>query len=172
MKACALAVAALSAVTTLSFVASTPALAASGTDAGVIERGRYLAQVGGCNDCHTAGYMQAEGKVPESRWLTGTDLGFQGPWGTTYPVNLRLYMDKMSEAQWLARARQPMRPPMPWFNLREMSDQDLIALYRYVRALGPAGDPAPVAVAPGLPVATPYVEFMPKNLPRSEQASR
>lgn len=160
---------ALAALSSLLLVAQVPAHAASGNDARAIERGRYLSVVGGCNDCHTPGYMQAEGKVPENLWLTGTDLGFQGPWGTSYPANLRLYMGKLSEAQWLARARQPMRPPMPWFNLREMSDKDLVALYRYVRSLAPAGKPAPVAVAPGQQVATPYIEFVPKNLPASTQ---
>ena len=164
---------ALAALSSLSILSPSPALAASSDDARVIERGKYLTQVGGCNDCHTPDYMQTEGKVPEKLWLTGSAMGFQGPWGTSYPVNLRLYMDKKSEAQWLVSARQPMRPPMPWFNLREMSDKDLIALYRYVRSLGPAGGPAPVAVAPGQPVATPYIEFVPKNLPPStKQASR
>jgi mono/diheme cytochrome c family protein len=75
-----------------------------------IERGRYLSIVGGCNDCHTPNYPESSGKVPESDWLTGTAVGFQGPWGTTYPANLRLYVTTMSEAQWVARARQPMRP--------------------------------------------------------------
>ena len=137
-----------------------------------VERGKYLVQVSGCNDCHTPGYMQMEGKVPESAWLTGSPVGFQGPWGTTYPVNLRRYMEDKSEAQWIAKARQPTRPPMPWFNLRQMSDKDLKAIYHYVRALGTAGEPAPAAVAPGQPVETPYVEFVPKNLPAVKQASR
>jgi hypothetical protein len=76
----------------------------------------------------------------------------------------------LSEAQWLARVRQPMRPPMPWFNLRDMTDADLVAMYRFIRTLGPAGEPAPAAAAPGVPVKTPYFEFGPKNLP--QQASR
>ena len=58
-----------------------------GTD---VERGRYLAIIGGCNDCHTDGYLQAEGDVPEDRWLLGSPVGWRGPWGTTYPPNLRL----------------------------------------------------------------------------------
>lgn len=134
-------------------------------DLGAAERGRYLAIAGGCNDCHTPGYTQADGKVPESAWLTGSPVGFQGPWGTSYPTNLRLYVQGLSEAQWVARVRQPMRPPMPWFNLREMTDADLSALYRYLRELGPAGRPAPAAVAPGVAVTTPYFDFTPKNLP-------
>ena len=156
---------ALAAISSLLLATQVPVHAASGSDARFIERGKYLSRVGGCNDCHTPGFMQAEGKVPEKLWLTGNTVDFQGPWGTTYPANLRLYMSKLTEAEWLARARQPMRPPMPWFNLREMSDRDLIALYRYVRSLGPAGDPAPAAAGPGEPVATPYFDFVPKNLP-------
>src|SRR5882672_998171 len=48
------------------------------------ERGSYLAVIAGCNDCHTPGYAESGGKVPESQWLTGTLLGWSGPWGTTY----------------------------------------------------------------------------------------
>ena len=61
-------------------------------NAAAIERGRYLVKIAGCNDCHTPGYAQAGGSVPENKWLMGDTLGYQGPWGTTYPVNLRLYM--------------------------------------------------------------------------------
>ncbi len=132
-----------------------------------LDRGRYLLVTSGCNDCHTPGYMQSDGKVPEPAWLTGSPVGFQGPWGTTYPVNLRLHVQKLTEAQWLERARQPMRPPMPWFNLRVMSDDDLRAMYRYIRAAGPAGEPAPTAAAPGVAVTTPYIDFTPKNLYRN-----
>jgi mono/diheme cytochrome c family protein len=145
-------------------IASTAALAA-GNDAATLDRGRYLVRIGGCNDCHTAGYPEAAGKLPESQWLTGNAVGFQGPWGTTYPANLRLALAAMSEAQWLARARSEMRPPMPWFNLRAMSDADLRAIYRYVTYLGAAGHPAPVYAAPGQKVATPFIVFEPQNLP-------
>ena len=155
---------------TLSALLSAGALSAQpgrSDDTGVVEHGRYLAQVSGCNDCHTPGYMQTEGQVPAEQWLTGSAVGFRGPWGTSYPANLRLYMDSISEAQWLVRARQPMRAPMPWFNLRAMSDGDLVALYRYVRSLGPAGEPAPIALEPGRTPTTPYIDFVPKNLPQA-----
>ena len=109
--------------------------------------------------------MEGNGHVPEANWLTGTAVGFQGPWGTTYPVNLRLYVAALSEDQWVHRLRQPMRTPIPWFNLAAMSDEDLRALYRYLKHLGPAGEPAPAAAAPGVAVTTPYFDFVPKNLP-------
>jgi mono/diheme cytochrome c family protein len=139
-------------------------------DARAIERGRYLVRTAGCNDCHTPGYYEVAGKVPVQQWLIGSPVGFQGPWGTSYPANLRLIAQGMTEAQWIERARQPMRPPMPWFNLRDMTDADLAAMYRFIRSIGPAGTVAPVAAAPGVPVSTPYFEFVPKNLPK--QASR
>jgi hypothetical protein len=37
---------------------------------------------------------------------------------------------------------------MPWFNVHAMSDRDLRALYRYIRHIGPAGEPVPAYVPP------------------------
>jgi mono/diheme cytochrome c family protein len=128
-------------------------------------RGRYLVATSGCNDCHTAGYMQKEGQVPEAEWLTGDSIGWQGAWGTTYPANLRLLFQQIDEDEWLVRARQAMRPPMPSPSLRAMSVADLKAIYRYVRSLGAKGQPAPAYVPPGEKVTTPYFDFTPKNLP-------
>ncbi len=73
-------------------------------------------------------------------------------------------MQKLTEAQWLVFARAPRLPPMPWFALRDMSDEDLRALYRFMRSIGPAGVPAPLPVAPGVEVKTPYVPMTPQNL--------
>jgi hypothetical protein len=70
----------------------------------------------------------------------------------------------ITEAQWIARVRKPMLPPMPWFNLRDMTDADLVAVYRFIDSLGPAGTQAPVAAQPGVKVSTPYFEFVPRNL--------
>jgi len=155
----------------LVFVLPVVALAAGGavisatTHERGVERGRYLSIIGGCNDCHTPGYLEKSGAVPESLWLSGSPVGFQGPWGTTYAANLRLLAASMSEAQWLTHARAARRPPMPWFNVRTMSDPDLSAIYAYLRSLGPGGASAPAYVPPGENVATPYIDFVPKNLP-------
>jgi mono/diheme cytochrome c family protein len=126
-----------------------------------VARGRYLVTIGGCNDCHTDGYLQNGGNVPEGDWLKGMAVGYQGPWGTTYASNLRLVIGRMTEAQWLAHARKERLPPMPWFNLAKMTDADLKAVYAYVRSLGPAGVAAPAYVAPGGKVNTPYFVFVP-----------
>lgn len=124
------------------------------------DRARYLIKIGGCNDCHTTGYAEAAGKIPEKDWLKGDRLGWRGPWGTTYPSNLRLSMQNLSEAQWLKTVRTvEFCPPMPWFALREMTEQDLRAIYRFIRHLGPAGEPAPTYVPPDQEPPKPYILF-------------
>lgn len=130
------------------------------SDGKLIERGRYLVQIAGCNDCHTPGYTQAGGKVPEKQWLTGDRLGWRGSWGTSYASNLRLSMQKFSEDQWVKLARTAQfRPPMPWFNLHAMSERDLRALHRFIRYLGAAGEPAPAYLPPEREPKGPYVLF-------------
>lgn len=147
------------------FAASALAVAeASAADAKAdsksIARGRYLAKIGGCNDCHTAGYMASAGKVPESEWLMGDTLGWRGDWGTTYAPNLRITMSRMNENEWLKFARNlQTRPPMPWFALHELSEEDLRGFYRFVRQLGPVGNPAPAYLPPGEVPKGPYAQF-------------
>lgn len=125
-----------------------------------VERGRYIISIAGCNDCHTHGYPEAGGKIPESKWLTGDALGFRGPWGTTYPPNLRDRVLKMTEEQWVKFARTAeLRPPMPWWALRAMTDADLRAVHRFIVSLGPAGMPAPAYVPPGHEPKPPFIQF-------------
>ncbi len=147
-----------------------PAAAGTAVDAKMLARGKYVVATSGCNDCHTAGYPESGGRLPETEWLTGNTVGFSGPWGVTYPANLRLMTHALSEDGWVARARAEMRPPMPWFSLRDMSDTDLRAVYHYIRSLGARGEPAPAYAPPGRKVATPYIEFVPRNLPRQASA--
>ncbi|RXZ43595.1 cytochrome C [Crenobacter cavernae] len=131
-------------------------------DAGLksVERGRYLVKITGCNDCHTPGFAMSGGQVAEKQWLIGDSLGWRGPWGTTYPSNLRRYVQEVSEGDWLKVARTAeLRPPMPVPSLRAMSDADLKAIYRYIRSLGPAGPTAPAYQPPGEEPKGPVVQF-------------
>lgn len=113
------------------------------------ERGRYLTLIGGCNDCHTAGFAPSGGRLPQAQWLMGDAVGFRGPWGTTYPANLRLTFSRMTEDEWVKVAKTvEYRPPMPWFALREMTEVDLRSIYRFVRTLQPLGNPAPAYLPP------------------------
>jgi mono/diheme cytochrome c family protein len=143
----------------LAVLVAAPALAQDKADP-MVKRGRYVVQIGGCNDCHTAGYAPSGGKVPEAQWLMGDALGWHGPWGTTYPTNLRLYFQSLTEDQWVKKAKTlSARPPMPWFNVRDMSTSDLRAMHRYIRHLGPAGKAAPVYLPPDKTPPQPYVAF-------------
>ena len=148
-------------------LSAAPALAAEGSkpsgkaDPKQLERGRYVLTVGSCNDCHTAGFAPSDGKVPEKDWLLGdSNVGFRGPWGTTYATNLRLRLSQMSEGQWVAYAKTlKARPPMPWFNLNQWTEADLRAFYQYVRSLGPAGKPVRAAVEPGVDPKTAVIRW-------------
>ena len=126
----------------------------------VIERGRYIVEIGGCNDCHTAGYANAGGKAAEADRLKGDTLGYRGPWGTTYPTNLRLSIGKMTEDEWVKRAKTlETKPPMPWFNIRAMTEADQRALYQYVKSLGPGGMASPAFLPPDKAPKEPYIQW-------------
>jgi len=130
-----------------------------GTD---IERGRYVVVVGGCNDCHTDGYLQTEGDVPEDRWLLGSPLGWRGPWGTTYPPNLRLTVQNYSEDEFVGLlSNRTALPPMPWMNLNQMAESDMRALYRYITSLGADGEVMPAPLPPDVEPTTPYLSLNP-----------
>jgi hypothetical protein len=102
----------------------------------------------------------SEGKTPEDLWLTGDTFGWRGPWGTTYATNLRIRMEELSEDEWLTYAKHSKaRPPMPWFNLKQMKDEDLRAIYQFIRYLGPGGIQAPSYLPPDKEPATPFALF-------------
>lgn len=133
-----------------------------------VEAGRYLIKISGCNDCHTDGYLFNGGVTPEDDWLVGSAMGWRGPWGTTYPGNLRLRVQELTEEQWVEMLKtRKMLPPMAWPSVNSMSEQDLKAMYAYIKSLGPKGERAPVAVAPDQEPMTPYLSLFPQNLPQA-----
>ena len=131
-----------------------------------VARGKYLIATAGCNDCHTPGFMQLGSKVPESEWLTGVPVGWQGPWGTTYAVNLRLLASTMKEDDWVKYLQTfTARPPMPFYNVHAMDEVQMRSLYQYIVALGAPGEPAPDYVPPGQTPKFPYNVFAPPVMP-------
>ena len=131
-----------------------------------LQRGRYMALTGHCNNCHTAGYAQKESTVPEKDWLMGSGAqGWRGPWGTTYASNLRINVHAMSETDWVKYMKAlKARPPMPWWSVRETTEDDLGAMHAYIKSLGPAGSPAQAFVPPGQEPKPPYIQYpMPKE---------
>ncbi|MFN3669290.1 MAG: cytochrome C [Brevundimonas sp.] len=117
-----------------------------------IEAGRYIVATSGCNDCHTPMYARSGGaQPPEAEWLKGSPEPHTGPWGASYGKNLRLTVAANSEDDWVELlSHGSSLPPMPWPSVRNMSDYDKRALYRYIASLpGDRGQPAPAPLPPG-----------------------
>ena len=134
-----------------------------------VDEGLRIAVIGGCHDCHTDGYGVSGGHIDPEAALRGSAVGFQGPWGTTYPANLRLTLAKMSEDEFVDYGHSfKTRPPMPWFNVHAMKDDELRSFYRYVKSLGEPGMPAPQYVEPGVQPITPFIVF-PPQMPAQSQ---
>lgn len=130
----------------------------------LVERGRYLVGFGTCNDCHTPGWRVSDGTVPQSKWMTGNNIGFRGPWGTSYPANVRLEFSRISEDSWLFMVRtRSGHWPMVWHDLRFLKTDDQRAIYRFIKHLGPTGKEAPADLPPDVEPKTPYIWIVPRS---------
>lgn len=119
-------------------------------DAPSVELGKHISIVGGCHDCHTVGYNESGGKIDPDKALKGNPVGFEGPWGTNFAKNLRLTVAKMSEDDWVTFAKTfQVGPPMPWYNVHELSEVESRSLYQYIKSLpGDPGAQAPDDIPP------------------------
>ena len=145
-------------------LSGTAAFAADGTVS--VEEGARIAIIGGCHDCHTDGFAITEGQIDPEKALRGSPVGFQGPWGTTYPANLRITLSKLSEDEFVAYGHSfKTRPPMPWFNVHKLTESELRSFYQYVKSLGEPGELAPAFVEPGAAPKTPFIVFAPPEMP-------
>jgi mono/diheme cytochrome c family protein len=146
-------------------------LAASGAAAGEIsiERGLQVSLLAGCHDCHTEGFRESRGKIDPIKAMKGSSIGWQGPWGTTYPPNLRLTVNSLSEdgfASYYGRTTfTGGTPAMPWYRLPMIGKDDFRSLYRYIKSLGEPGKQAPAFVPPGERVRTPFIVLDPPQQP-------
>ncbi|MGZ8264492.1 MAG: c-type cytochrome [Burkholderiales bacterium] len=136
------------------------AFAQTASQKSMVERGRHLVLIGHCNNCHTAGYTALAGKVPEERWLAGNPVGWRSKNGTTYASNLRLFVQNLSAQDWIRVMRSvEWRAPMPWWSIRDHTDEELMAMYHYIRSLKPLGTPAPSFLPPDQAPTRPYQQL-------------
>lgn len=137
-------------------------------DAGIsVANGERIAIIGGCHDCHSAGYAESNGKIDPTTALKGNPVGYAGPWGVNYAVNLRLVVAKQSEDDWVNYLKTfEAGPPMPWFNLHIFTADESRSLYQYIKSLGEPGDPAPTRLPPGQAPTTPFIVFAPPAMPQ------
>jgi cytochrome c553 len=133
-----------------------------------LELGRKLTIVAGCIDCHTPGTLY--GAPDFARNLSGSELGWTGPWGTTYARNLTsdpetglgYYSAKEIVTALKSGKRldgQPLLPPMPWQNLAAMSDNELNALAEYLTSLKAVDHKVPDRLPPGTAPSGPALTF-------------
>lgn len=113
-----------------------------GDAADPVKRGARLVNLAGCRDCHTP---QVRGKS-----LPGMDFAggmmFSGPWGNAASANLTpdasgipyyneaLFLQVMHSGYVQARPLNPVMPIMIYANL---TDDDLKAMFAYLRTLKP-----------------------------------
>jgi mono/diheme cytochrome c family protein len=143
-----------------------------------VERGKYLVGVLGCGDCHTPGSLYG---VPDStRLLAGSELGWTGPWGTSYARNLT--PDSTGIGSWseedIVTAIQkgqrpdhsPILPPMPWPDFAGLTSEDAHAVAAYLKTVPAVSHRVPDRLPPGVKALTALVFPPPpaydaKNLP-------
>jgi mono/diheme cytochrome c family protein len=136
-----------------------------------IELGRHLTVVAGCIDCHTPGTLY--GKPDMTRNLAGSELGWTGPWGTTYPTNLTpdsTGIGWWTEEQIVTAFRtgvrpdgSPVLPPMPWPSYAEFTDEEAYAIAAYIKSLPPVHHPKVKTLPPGQRPASPTIQFPPPS---------
>lgn len=125
-----------------------------------LARGRYLTTVLGCGDCHTPGTFY--GAPDTTRRLAGSEVGWKGPWGVSYPRNLTpdaaTGIGGWSEEQIVAAVRTGIRPdgrqllpPMPWPDFAALTDEDAYSVARYLKSLPAVSHQVPEPVPPGKP---------------------
>ncbi len=159
--------------------AGTPAENASAPAEDQLARGRRIIYTSGCIDCHTPGAFY--GAPDTTRLLSGSELGWTGPWGTTYPRNLTpdstTGIGTWTEDQIVTAVRQghrpdgtPLLPPMPWPFYAQLTDGDVHALAHYLKSIPPVHHEVPKVLKPGEKAPTAFLLPPPptwdaKNLP-------
>jgi mono/diheme cytochrome c family protein len=93
----------------------------------------------------------------EGPWVwagTGTNTGFYGPWGVSYAANLTpdvsglqiwtedMFIRAIRTGKHMGQSR-PIAPPMPWPVYRNLTDEDLAAVYAYLRTIPPVRNNVP-----------------------------
>jgi hypothetical protein len=113
----------------------------------------------------------ADQKIPEfpgevlglDKWGAVGDNNFTawaGPWGVSFAANLtpdevtgigswdeESFVNAMRTGKHLGAGR-PILPPMPWFNLAEASDEELGAIFAYLKSLKPYENMVPAPIPP------------------------
>jgi mono/diheme cytochrome c family protein len=124
-----------------------------------LANGALMYNIGGCISCHkpAADAAGMDAAIPSG----GAPL--KTPIGTFYPPNLtpdpETGLGKWTEAQFVATIRngkhlgdgRPLLPPMPWPAFRNFSDEDLGAMYAYLKTVPAIRNKVPEPTTPAGP---------------------
>jgi mono/diheme cytochrome c family protein len=117
-----------------------------------VKYGEYLTKIGGCYECHTP-HNEKNQLVAEKAFSGGWEM--RGPWGRNVTANLtphpQTFVGRATRAEFIARfaafrsftaTTSPACPKgqntiMPWLTFSGMSDEDLGAIYDYLRTVKP-----------------------------------
>jgi hypothetical protein len=119
---------------------------------------------------HPEGMTMGPPPAPSGGWLwagAATNTAFAGPWGISYAINLTpdentgigiwtedMFVKAIKMGKHMGTSRTIM-PPMPWPAYSNLSEDDLKALYAYLRTLKPVKNRVPDYVEPKAPPAAP-----------------
>jgi len=100
--------------------------------------------------------------VTPGNWVAteGNFAAWVGPWGISYAANItpdnatgigalseEMFIKTLREGKWMGVGR-PLLPPMPWQVIGQKSDQDLKAMYAYLKSIKPISNEVPQPVPP------------------------
>jgi mono/diheme cytochrome c family protein len=135
-----------------------------------VVRGRYLVTIMSCNDCHTPGTLY--GQPDTTRRLSGSELGWTGPWGVVHARNLT--PDSTGIGSWskeqivqaLRTGNTPdgrqLAPIMPWMNFASILDEnDAMAIAAYLKSLPPIHHVNLPVIPPGAKMTGNNIVFPP-----------
>jgi len=133
-----------------------------------VQRGEYLVAITGCNDCHTPGALF--GAPDLKRALSGSELGWRGPWGVSYASNITpdpetgigTWTDAEIERalrSGMKKDGSPMAPPMPWPDFARLSPEDMAAMIAYLKTVPAVKHKNLVPVPPGQAAAGSIIAF-------------
>jgi len=121
-----------------------------------VENGRYLVEfVSNCWACHTQRDMKTGALVgPRFGGATGFEAGPEGSWSppniTSDPETGRL--GHMSEDDFVTRFRAGSllpHSPMPWQGFKNLAEDDLRAIYQYLKTVPPVHNDVGPPIVPG-----------------------
>jgi len=107
-----------------------------------VKRGAFLVTISGCRDCHTP--VDHGDPIPGME-MSGGQV-FEGPWGRTVSANLTPdpsgipYYNEILFLQAIRTGyvgQRPLNQIMPWRHYGGMTDEDLKAIFAYLKTLKP-----------------------------------